>query len=143
MVIEIIISEFDFKVIRKLREKRILTDLTQEDLSAKVGVSESFFGNIENPKQPQKLNMRMFARVAKALEIKSYSELLPEEIVTNDLVKIRLKLLKINKRKEKDENGKPVKNMEIISIKAMSGKEISEYTGSNEKNKFLRIISKH
>jgi|SRR5690606_12847121 len=143
MVIEIIISEFDFKVIRKLREKRILADLTQEDLSAKVGVSESFFGNIENPKQPQKLNMRMFARVAKALEIKSYLELLPEEIVTNDLVKIRLKLLKINKRKEKDENGKPVKNMEIISIKAMSRKEISEYTESNEKNKFLRIISKH
>src|SRR5690606_23422681 len=130
MVIEIIISEFDFRVIRKLREKRILADLTQEELSAKVGVSEGFFGNVENPKQPQKLNMRMLARVAKALEIKSYSELLPENIVSNDLVKIRLKLIKTNKRKEKDDNGNPVKNMEIISIKPMSEKEISGYIAS-------------
>jgi transcriptional regulator with XRE-family HTH domain len=142
MTIEIIISEIDFYIIRNIREKRILAGMTQEELSIAVGASESYIGNIENPKEPQKTNHRMLAKIARELNIKVYSEIYPEKVSKNDLVRIKLKLLKKrNHQDEIDENGNVIPNMEIIHIKALSEKEILKFEQGEGRYKFRKIIS--
>ncbi len=72
MIIEIITSELDFYITEKIRELRIKAGLDQVALAQKLGVSEGYIGNIENPKHTAKANIRMLARIANALELKSY-----------------------------------------------------------------------
>ena len=96
MTIEIIISQIDFYVIERLREIRVKSTpyIDQVELSQRIGVSEGYIGQIENPKSRAKYNLRMIAKAARALNLKSYQEIFPSEILSDDLVKIRLKLLK-------------------------------------------------
>jgi transcriptional regulator with XRE-family HTH domain len=61
-------------------------------LAHKLGVSEGYIGNIENPKQTAKYNIRMLSRIAIALELDSYLDLFPEKPFSNDLVKIKINL---------------------------------------------------
>lgn len=141
MTIEIIISEVDFYIIRNIREKRILAGMTQEELSIALGASESYIGNVENPKEPQKTSHRMLAKIARVLNVKLFEEIYPEKVPNNDLVKIKLKLLK--KRNHQDqinENGCVISNIEILSIKALTEKEISKFERETGRYKFRKII---
>tara|TARA_R110002073_G_scaffold271838_1_gene435388 strand:- start:58 stop:489 length:432 start_codon:yes stop_codon:yes gene_type:complete len=141
MIIEIIISEVDFYIIRNIREKRILAGMTQEELSIAVGASESYIGNVENPKEPQKTNHRMLAKIARILNVKLYDEIYPEKVPNNDLVKIKLKLLKKrNHQDEINENGCVISNIEILLIKALTEKEIFKFERETGRYKFRKII---
>ena len=127
MIIEIIISELDFYLIEKVRELRIKSKLSQVALAQKIGVSEGYIGNIENHKQPNKYNIRMLARIAIALELKSYLELFPEKIYSNDLVKIKIDL--IDKADLKKENlvGEKLTRFKSLSITPLTEKQILEH----------------
>jgi len=141
MTIEIIISEVDFYIIRNIREKRILVGMTQEELSIALGASESYIGNVENPKEPQKTSHRMLAKIARVLNVKLFDEIYPEKVPNNDLVKIKLKLLK--KRNHQDqinENGCVISNIEILGIKALTEKEIFKFERETGRYKFQKII---
>ena len=112
MIIEIIISHIDFYVIERLRELRVRSTpyIDQVELAQRIGVSEGYLGQIENPKSRAKYNMRMLSRAAKALGLKSYQDILPTEVLKDDMVKIRLKLLKSDTKKhEVDETGNKIK----------------------------------
>ena len=141
MTIEIIISQIDFYVIERIRELRVKSTpyVDQVELSQRIGVSEGYIGQIENPKSRAKYNLRMIAKAARALNLKSYQEIFPNEILTDDLVKIRLKLLKSNKKKhEIESNGNIKKRFEIISTTPLTKEEVIMW--NNHKLKYLNII---
>lgn len=141
MKIEIIISELDFYIIEKVRELRIksVPYVDQMKLAHQIGVSEGYIGNIENPKVRAKYNIRMLARVAKALNLDSYEELLPKKILKNDLVRIQLKLLPSKTRKpEIDEKGNIQKRFELISKKPLNDQEI--YLWKKNELKYLKEV---
>lgn len=143
MVIEIIISHIDFHVIERLRELRVKSNpyIDQVELSQRIGVSEGYVGQIENPKSRAKYNMRMMARAAKALNLKSYQDIFPIELLKNDLVRIRLKLLKSDTKKhEIDENGNVKKRFEVLSIKPLNNDELIKW--NNGDLEYLTIIEK-
>ncbi|UBZ08635.1 helix-turn-helix transcriptional regulator [Salegentibacter mishustinae] len=145
MEIEIIISELDFYLIEKVRELRIKSEpyLDQVTLAQRIGVSEGYIGRIENPKIQSKYNIRMLNRVSKALGLNSYDLLFPSKLLSNDLVKIRLKLKKQTKRKhEIDGAGNVVKRFDILSIKPLSENEQKRWDAKDKKNKldYLRIL---
>lgn len=141
MTIEIIISQIDFYVIERLREIRVksIPYIDQVELSQRIGVSEGYIGQIENPKSRAKYNLRMIAKAARALNLQSYQEIFPSEILSDDLVKIRLKLLKSNKKKhEIESNGNIKKRFEIISTTPLTNEEIIMW--NERKLKYLKII---
>lgn len=143
MIIEIVISHIDFYVIEKIRELRVksIPYIDQVELAQRIGVSEGYLGQIENPKNRAKYNLRMLARTANALGLKSYQDILPTEVLKNDMVKIRLKLLKsYAKKHEIDENGNVKKRFDIISIKPLNNKELIKW--DNKELKYLTIIEK-
>jgi len=135
MIIEIIISELDFYLIEKVRELRIKSKLSQVALAQKIGVSEGYIGNIENHRQSNKYNIRMLARIAIALELKSYLDLFPEKIYSNDLVKIKIDL--IDKADLKKENlvGEKLKRFKSLSITPLTEKQIIEYDKKSRSKK--------
>lgn len=127
MVIEIIISELDFYIIEKVRELRIKSEprIDQVELAQRLGVSEGYVGSIENPRIKAKYNIRMLGRIAKALNLKSYQELMPDKILSNDIVRIKLELIKTASRKHgADENGEITKRFNIISIVSLTEDEL-------------------
>ncbi|OXA93483.1 helix-turn-helix domain-containing protein [Flavobacterium hercynium] len=126
MIIEIITSELDFHLIEKVRELRIKSNLSQVTLSQKIGVSEGHIGNIENHKLRTKLNIRMLARIAKGLELKSYMDFFPDKIYSNDLVKIKIELLESYRKRGGDLNEK-INRFKSISIIPLSEEEIAAY----------------
>ena len=141
MVIEIIISHIDFYVIERLRELRVMSTpyIDQVELAQRIGVSEGYIGQIENPKSRAKYNIRMLARTVKALGLKSYQDIMPKEVLRDDMVKIRLKLLKSDtKRHEIDEGGNVIKRFDIISVKPLNDQELIKW--NNRELKYLTII---
>lgn len=130
MVIEVIISELDFYLIEKIRELRIKSKISQMSLAQKIGVSEGYIGNIENHKQPNKYNIRLLSRTAVALGLKSYIDLFPEKVCSNDIVKIKIEL-KERKGKEADEL---LQRFKSIAISPLSEEEILEYDKKKRKN---------
>ena len=98
MIVEIVISEIDFLVKENIRYSRIKAGLDQVELAQKIGVSEGYIGNIENPKNSAKANTRLIARISLALKLNSYLEIIPKQIVRNDMVRLKLDLFDINTR---------------------------------------------
>lgn len=135
MIIEIIISELDFHLIEKVRELRIKSNLSQVALAQKIGVSEGYIGNIENHKQNHKLNIRLLSRIAIALELKSYIDLFPSKICSNDLVKIKLDLIDKEKNKKDINSPEKFERFNIISINPLSENEIIEYETTKRSKK--------
>lgn len=92
------ISRLDYDIIiivRELREKR---NISQRDLSGLMGLSKSFVGKVEALGQPDKYSIRHLTLIAKALKLKSFKDLLPKEIPTEDIVEIIYeKVPKLNK----------------------------------------------
>lgn len=128
MIIEIIISELDFYLIERVRELRLRSNLSQVMLAHKLGVSEGYIGNIENPKQPAKYNIRMLSRIAIALELNSYMDLFPSKPFSNDLVQMKIDLFdKGDIKKGLHPQGDRVNRFKKISVTPLSEKEILEY----------------
>lgn len=141
MVIEIIISELDFYIIEKVRELRIKSEprMDQVELAQRLGVSEGYVGSIENPRIKAKYNIRMLGRIAKAFNLKSYQELLPEKVLANDIVRIKLDLLKTSSRKhEVDNKGEITKRFTVLSVKPLSDVELEQW--KLNKLNYLTII---
>lgn len=146
MIIEIITSQLDFFLIERIRELRIQFKpyMDQVTLAQKIGVSEGYIGNIENPKIQSKYNIRMLHRVAEALNLESYHSLFPDKIFENDLVRIRLRLKENSNRKhEIDETGKAKSRFEILMIKPLNKEEYQLWNSKSksDKLKYLQIIS--
>jgi len=133
MIIEIITSELDFYINEKIRELRIKAELSQMDLAQKIGVSEGYIGSIENPKNDAKASTRMLARIANALELKSYLEFFPNEISSNDMVRIKIKLSKVSPRNQTlDKNKKVPERLKVLEIKPISIEEIEDLKSKRE-----------
>ena len=128
MIIEIIISEFDFWIKENIRIERIKAKIDQVELAQKLGVSEGYIGNIENIKNKSKANTRMISRIALALGLDSYNKLFPKQVLKNDLVRIKLELFNINTRKQvMDNEGGVPKRLKIVSVKSLTEDEISRW----------------
>lgn len=143
MVIEIITSYIDFHVIESLRELRVKSTpyVDQMELAQRIGVSEGYIGQIENPRYKAKYNMRMMSRAARALHLKSYNDIFPKEVLIDDLVRIRLKLLKSKtKRHEIDVDGNVIKRFEILSIIPLNNEDVRKW--DKRELQYLTIIEK-
>lgn len=127
MIIEIITSELDFFLIERVRELRLKSKLSQVALAQKIGVSEGYIGNIENHKLSKKYNIRMLSRIAVALELKSYVDLFPREVYSNDLVKIKIQLVEKGFVKRNIIENDKIERFKSISIIPLSENEILEY----------------
>lgn len=128
--IEIIISELDLFIIDKVRELRGNSKnyVSQVELSQRMGFAEGYVGKVENFSSSTRYNIRKIHLIAKALELTSYADLLPENIMRNDMLLLKLK---VNKQKNDtvnfDSHGNVVKNYIIENKKVLSEKEIKDY----------------
>ncbi|MEH6763832.1 MAG: helix-turn-helix transcriptional regulator [Aequorivita antarctica] len=128
MIVEIVISEIDFLIKENIRYSRIKAGFDQVKLAQKIGVSEGYIGNIENQKNSAKANTRMIARIANALKINSYLEIMPKQVVKNDIVRLKLDLFDINTRNQVlDEEGKVPERLKILSKVILTDKEYNIY----------------
>lgn len=94
---EIIISRLDLYIINRVKELREKKNISQDNLSVRMGFSEKFVGSVENPTLGAKYNIRHLNLLAKSLDC-SLWDLLPKEPFDDDLVKVKIKRSKgINK----------------------------------------------
>jgi len=131
MEFEIIISYLDYYIIEKVIELRVKSNpyLDQVTLAQKIGVSEGYLGKIENPKEHAKYNIRMLGRVAVALGLTSYCELLPKNLPKDDLVRIKYEEIKSYSNKHSlGKNGKIKRKYKPISMVPLTENEIEEWT---------------
>lgn len=128
--IEIIISEIDLYFIDKVRELRGKAQpyISQVELSQRMGYADGYIGKVENLSSNSRYNIRKLNLVAKALGLKSYQALLPEQLLENDLVyyKIRLNSRK-NDMVDFDSNGDVIKNYQILEKRVLTEDEIKKY----------------
>lgn len=124
MIIEIVISEIDFLIKENIRCLRIKAGIDQVTLAQKIGVSEGYIGSIENLKNSSKANLRLLSRIALALNLNSYNEIMPKQIMKDDMVRLKLDLFKINTRNQVlDSNGDVPPRLKILSKEVLSEKE--------------------
>jgi transcriptional regulator with XRE-family HTH domain len=60
-------SDIEKYIISKIKEIRKQRKISQEKLSILIGYSEGFIGNIENPNQPERYNIKHLNEIAKVL----------------------------------------------------------------------------
>lgn len=141
MIVEIVISEIDFLIKENIRYSRIKAGLDQVELAQKIGVSEGYIGNIENLKNSAKANTRLIARIALALKQNSYLEIMPKQIVRNDMVRLKLDLFDINTRNQVlDSKGNVPERLKILSKVILTDKEYNIY--KEKKLPYCTIIKK-
>lgn len=130
MRFEIVISDLDYLIIQRVIELRINSNpyLDQVTLSQKIGVSEGYIGKIENPKERAKFNIRLLGKVATALNLDSYQQLLPKDLPKNDLVKIIFEERESYSNKHVfGQDGNLKRKYKQISKEPLSEKEIKEW----------------
>jgi transcriptional regulator with XRE-family HTH domain len=62
------LTEIEKFIIKKVREVRNEKKISQQKLSLAIGLAEGFIGNVENPKRPEKYNIRHLNLIARALD---------------------------------------------------------------------------
>lgn len=135
-IVEIIISEIDLYVIDKVRECRgkNIPYISQVELSQRMGYADGYVGKVENYSSNARYNIRKLNLVAKALNLASPQEILPEKTLKNDLLFLRLK---VNTRKndtvEFDKKGNVIKNYEIIEKKVFTEDQAKDYNNRRAK----------
>lgn len=72
------LTEIEIYVINKVREYRIAKNISQAELSDRIGVSLGFIGKVESFKYNSKYNLNHINNISKALGI-SPKNLLPKE----------------------------------------------------------------
>jgi transcriptional regulator with XRE-family HTH domain len=139
MIVEIVISEIDFRIKENIRCARIKAGIDQVTLAQRIGVSEGYIGGIENPKNPAKANIRLLSRIAVALGLDSYSEIMPKKVIENDIVRLRLDLFNINTRSQVvDANGNVPERLKELSKVKLSEKDYQLF--KDEKQAYCTII---
>jgi len=106
-IVELEIAEIDLYLINRARELRVANGMSQLKLSLALGLAEGAVSKIENPKQRAKYNIRHVNLLAKALKCNP-SDLLPPKPLKNDIVRVKIKII----RNPKDKKGEP--NYQII-----------------------------
>ena len=71
-------SEIDIYIMTKVKQLRLQHNITQAVLAIKLGVSDAFVGQIENPKHTSKYSMAQLNRLAKIFDC-SPRDFLPEQ----------------------------------------------------------------
>ena len=139
MIVEIVTAEIDFRTKENIRYARIKAGIDQVTLAQRIGVSEGYIGGIENPKNSAKANIRLLSRIAVALGLDSYSEIMPKEIIENDIVRLRLDLFNTNTRNQVvDANGKVPERLKVLSKVKLSEKEYQFF--KDRKQAYCTII---
>lgn len=140
MIIEIVISEIDFRVKENIRSARIKAGIDQVTLAQKIGVSEGYIGGIENPKNPAKANVRLISRIASALNLSTYNDILPEKVLKNDMVRLKIELYNINKRSQiLDKNGNVPERLKELSKTVLTDDEYNLFKENN--GKYCTIVN--
>ena len=125
-IFEIIIPEFDYHLIMRVRDLRIKHKpyLSMFQLAQQLGLPDSSVSKAENMKDRFRYNTRTLNRIANFFQLRSYSELFPEKIIKNDLVKMRLQKVTLKKGKQiVSEDGTIPKAYEVISIVPLTESE--------------------
>ncbi|SFN90700.1 hypothetical protein SAMN05421741_11370 [Paenimyroides ummariense] len=133
----IIISELELYLIDKVRELRgrATPYVSQVELSLRMEYAEGYVGKVENFSSNSKYNVRNLNLIANALKLKSYSDLLPVEVLKNDLIEVRLELTRNNDKVEFDENDIVIKNYKIKGKRILTSDEIKEYNNRRRSKK--------
>jgi transcriptional regulator with XRE-family HTH domain len=118
-IIEKIIAEIDWFIIERVRELR-KDKYSQVALSMEIGFAEGFIGRIENPTQTAIYSHRHINLIAKALKVK-ITEILPEKPLSNDLVKLIIRLQPPTKLKMGEVN------YEVLKKIPLTEEEIKDY----------------
>lgn len=138
-IIEIIISDLDFYLIEKVRELRAkaVPYISQFKLSQKMNLAGGYVGKVESMKEVDRYNIRDINKLVSIFEMESYSELFPKEIIKNDIVRIRLKLLPEAKKGKIEVNqyGEVEKPYKILSKEALDEDEMDLW----KENKLSRL----
>ena len=70
----------------------------------------------------------MISRIAYALNLNTYQDLFPKQVLKNDVVSIKLELLKTNTRKQiVNDNGEVPERFKLMSIEPLSQDEINRW----------------
>lgn len=118
-IITKIISEIDWKIIETVRTLR-KSKFSQVGLSLEIGFSEGFIGKVENPRLNAVYSFRHINLIVKALGV-SVNDILPAKSLSNDLVKVIIKLNPPTKVKKGE------MNFEVVDIIPLTADEIKEY----------------
>ncbi len=137
-IVEITIAEIDLFVINKIRELRGKAKpyISQVELSQRMGFADGYVGKVENFNSNSRYNIRKIHLAARALNLKSYQELLPYEILENDL--LYLKILVNRKRNDTvdfDNNGNAIKNYTILEKRVLSEDEVKLFINRRNSSK--------
>lgn len=102
--------------VKQLREER---KWTQQELSAKMGVTKSFVGNVESFIQRHKYSIRHLTLLAKAFKYKTISKLFDFPTPKYDKIRLILKVTTVLK-----ENGRSIsKSVEVMKVEAVETRE--------------------
>lgn len=129
-IVEIIIAELDLFVIDKIRELRGRAKpyISQVELSQRMGFADGYVGKVENFNSNSRYNIRKIHLAAVALKQKSYKDLLPEDILENDLLYLKIRVnKKRNDTVDFDEYGNVVKNYTILEKRVLTDEEVKSY----------------
>lgn len=75
-------TEFELSVIDKVRERRIVLKLSQDDLAMFLDADRSFIGQVESPNNPAKYNLNHLNILAKEMNC-SPKDFLPENPISS------------------------------------------------------------
>jgi transcriptional regulator with XRE-family HTH domain len=75
-------TDFELYVIDKVRERRIVLKLSQDDLALFLDTDRSFIGQVESPSNPAKYNLNHLNILAKELNC-SPKDFLPENPISS------------------------------------------------------------
>jgi len=118
-IIEIELAEIDWYVINRVKELRTSKDISQEQLSLQMGLSERFVNKVEDFTNRTKYNLRHLNLIVKALGV-GFSDLLPAKGTAHDFVKIRARRKKMVNKDGKLSQRTEIEIIEIVPIKTES-----------------------
>jgi transcriptional regulator with XRE-family HTH domain len=118
-IIDKVIAEIDWFIIERVRELR-KDKYSQVALSMEIGFAEGFIGRIENPTQTAVYSHRHINLIAKALKVK-ITDILPEKPLSNDLIKLIIRIQPATKLKKGEVNYEVLKKIPLLD------EEIKEY----------------
>lgn len=117
-IIEVTISQLDWHIISRVKKLRKDKKISQDALSVKMGFSEKFLGNIENPTIKTKFNISHLNLLSKALDCTLW-DLVPETPFDNDEIKLRIRRTILPSKNSK---GAGKTTLEIIDSKPVKNK---------------------
>ena len=126
MKFEVIIPYIQYILINKIVELRVKSKprLSQLNLSQKLGVSDGYIGQLENPNDALKLSVRMLGKISEVLGFKSYGEIFPDNFLKYDIVRIGYEEVEKSNKKKDNEDLRIKRKFEEVSIIPLSDKEI-------------------